>query len=104
MVRVLVLYTKPQDELAFEKHYQEVHLPLAKRLPGLQRFTVSRNVVPTNESEPYYLIAELDWIDTAALQEAFQSSEGRAVGQDIAEHLAKLSPGMRSMFYDVNEV
>ncbi len=104
MVRVLVLYSKPQDVQAFEQHYQEVHLPLANKLPGLQRFTISRNVVPTNDSEPYYLIAELDWTDIPALQEAFQSAEGQAVGQDIAQHLAKLSPDMRSMFYEVKEV
>lgn len=60
MVRILVLYNKPGDVQAFERHYREVHLPLAKTLPGLQRYTISRNLVPANESEPYYLVAELD--------------------------------------------
>jgi uncharacterized protein (TIGR02118 family) len=60
MVRVLVLYNKPEDAQAFEQHYREVHLPLVKTLPGLQRFTISRKILPLNESEPYYLIAELD--------------------------------------------
>src|SRR5260370_42160569 len=34
MVRVLVLYNPPEDAQAFERHYHEVHLPLAKTLPG----------------------------------------------------------------------
>jgi uncharacterized protein (TIGR02118 family) len=104
MVRVLVLYNKPEDAQAFDRHYREVHLPLAKALPGLQHYTISRNIVPTNESEPYYLVAELDWPDMVALQQAFQSPEGQAIEQDIANNLSGLSPGIRSMIYEVVEV
>jgi uncharacterized protein (TIGR02118 family) len=89
---------------AFEHHYQEVHLPLVKTLPGLQRFTISRKILPLNESEPYYLIAELDWTAMSALQQAFQSPEGQAIEQDIANHLARLSRGIRSMIYEVAEI
>jgi uncharacterized protein (TIGR02118 family) len=46
MVRVLVLYNKPEDTQAFEQHYLEVHLPLVKTLPGPQRFTISRKILP----------------------------------------------------------
>jgi uncharacterized protein (TIGR02118 family) len=104
MVRVLVLYSKPEDAQAFERHYRDVHLPLAKTLPGLQRYTVSRHIVPANESEPCYLVAELDWTDMDALQRAFRSPEGQAIGRDIAENLASLNPGMRSMIYEVETV
>jgi hypothetical protein len=54
----------------------------------LQQFTMSRNIVPANESASYYLVAELDWTDMAALQRAFQSPEGQAIGQDMANNLA----------------
>jgi len=70
-----------------------VHLPLAKTLPGLQRYTVSRNILPADKSASYYLVAELDWTDMAALQRAFQSPEGQAIGQDIANNLARLKSG-----------
>jgi uncharacterized protein (TIGR02118 family) len=56
MVRVLVLYNKPEGAQAFEQHYQEVHLPLVKTLPGLQRFTISRKILPLNQSERILLI------------------------------------------------
>ncbi len=78
MVRFLVLYDKPQDAAAFDRHYREVHVPMAEKLPGLRRYTVSHNPAPIRVSEPYYLLAKLDWDDMAALQQAFQSPEGQA--------------------------
>jgi hypothetical protein len=46
---------------------------------------------------------ELDWDDLSALQQAFQSHEGQATSQDLADHLARLSPGVRSMIYEVED-
>ena len=104
MTRFLILYNKPDDVHAFERHYQETHIPLAKKLPGLQRFTISRNVLPVPGGEPYYLVAELDWDNPTALQRALQSPEGQATAQDLGDHLARLSPGVRSMIYEVRDV
>jgi len=103
MVRFLVLYTKPHDIEAFERHYREVHIPLAKKLGGLRRYALSRNPARVHGGEPYYLVAELDWDDMAALQRAFQSPEGRATAADVA-NLARLSPGVHSMTYELEEV
>jgi uncharacterized protein (TIGR02118 family) len=60
MVRFLVLYDQPRDPGAFERHYRDVHIPLAKKLPGLRRYTISRSVAPVRGGEAYYLLAELD--------------------------------------------
>jgi uncharacterized protein (TIGR02118 family) len=78
-----------------------VHIPLAKKLPGLRRYTISRNHAPVRGDDPYYLVAELDWDDLAALQEAFRSPEGQATAQDVPK-LA--DTGVRSMIYEVEEV
>src|SRR5690348_16967605 len=59
MVRFLAAYDEPDDPDAFDRHYREVHIPLAKKLPGLRRYTVSCNPTPTRDREAYYLIAEL---------------------------------------------
>jgi uncharacterized protein (TIGR02118 family) len=40
LARFVVLYDTPSDIEAFERHYREVHIPLAKHLPGLRRYTV----------------------------------------------------------------
>ena len=44
MVRLLVLYNPPEDPAAFDKYYNEIHIPLAKQMPGLVRYTISRNL------------------------------------------------------------
>ncbi|HSS26015.1 MAG TPA: EthD family reductase [Mycobacterium sp.] len=41
MARLVVMYDTPSDVDAFERHYNDVHVPLAKRYPGLRRYTCS---------------------------------------------------------------
>ena len=85
MVRFIVLWRTPHDVEAFERHYREVHIPLAKKLLGLRRYTLARNPVPVRGGEPYYQVGELDWDDMKTLQAAFQSPEGQATAADIAD-------------------
>ena len=101
MVRFLVVYETPTDPAAFDEHYRQVHIPLAKKLPGLRRYTVSRDVAALR-GEPFYLVAELDWDDMDALRAAFASPEGQATAHDVAE----LAPDgrVRSMIFEVDEV
>jgi uncharacterized protein (TIGR02118 family) len=101
MVRFLVLYSQPKDAEAFDRHYRDVHIPLAKKLPGLRRYTISRDQAPVRGGEPYYLVAELDWDDMAALQRALQSPEGQAAARDVPTFA---SGGVRSMAYELEEV
>ena len=101
MVRFLVVYETPADPAAFDRHYQDVHVPLAKQLPGLRRYTLSRACTPVRGGEPFYLVAELDWDDMDTLRAAFASPEGRATAADVA----KLAPeGVRSVIFEVEEV
>ena len=37
-VRFLALYETPTEPEAFDRHYREVHIPLARQLPGLRRY------------------------------------------------------------------
>lgn len=60
--------------------------------------------MPTPGGEPYYLVAELDCDNLAALQRVLQSPEGQATAQDLEGHLAQLSPRLRSMIYEVEDV
>ena len=92
MVRFLAVYDKPDDPVAFDRHYRKVHIPLAKQLSRPRRYTVSRNPAPTRDREAYYLIAELDWDDMTGLQHAFQTPEGHACADDVAT----LAPKIRS--------
>ncbi len=37
MAQLLVMYKTPKDTAAFDKHYSEKHIPLAKKIPGIQK-------------------------------------------------------------------
>ncbi|MCU1642448.1 MAG: ethyl tert-butyl ether degradation protein EthD [Nocardia sp.] len=81
--RFVVMYDLPSDVEAFERHYWDVHIPLAKQLPGLRRYTVSRDAKPVI-GEPYYLVGMLDWDDVDALGQSFESEIGRQCATDVA--------------------
>jgi len=99
-VRFLALYETPTDPEAFDRHYREVHIPLGRRLPGLRRYAVGRDVVAVR-SAPYYLVAELEWDTMEELRAAFASPEGRATAADAAR-LQELAP-VRSMTFTVDD-
>ena len=97
-MRVLVLYNPPEDAAAFDKYYNEIHIPLAKQLPGLVRYTISRNLAANAQ---YYLIAELDWTDMASAQAALRSPEGAAAAADVAKFATTGAP---TLLFEVAEV
>jgi uncharacterized protein (TIGR02118 family) len=98
--RFLALYETPADPETFDRHYRQIHIPLLRRLPGLRRYTVSRDVAALR-GEPYYLIAELEWDAMDELRAAFASPEGRATAADAAL-LQELAP-VRRMIFTVEE-
>jgi uncharacterized protein (TIGR02118 family) len=102
MVRFLVLYDEPEDAEAFDRHYREVHIPLAKKLRGLRRYTISHNARGVRGGGAYYLVAELDWDDMDALERDFRTPEGEATAEDVAN----LAPEgrVRSMIYELEDV
>jgi uncharacterized protein (TIGR02118 family) len=102
MVRFIVIWKNtPTDIEAFERHYREVHIPLARRLPGLRRYTLSRNAAAVRGGGPPYLMAELDWDDLDALKRAFESPVGQATAEDVAS-LARETQ-VRSMIYELED-
>src|SRR5215469_1482397 len=82
MARMLVIYKTPQDTAAFDKHYFEVHVPLAKKLPGLRKYEVSRGPINALAGAEAYMVAELHFDDLAAIRTAFASEVGKACAAD----------------------
>ena len=85
--RLRVLWSAPLNPAEFDRHYREVHIPLALKLPGLRRYTLSRASPPTEDTGKPYLVAELDFDDLAALNAAISSPAGEAAAADGA-HLS----------------
>jgi uncharacterized protein (TIGR02118 family) len=84
MIQLTVLYGQPQDPVAFDRHYQEVHAPLAKKLPGLKGYTSNKSIsLNPQQQSPYYLIVDLYFENAQALQVALQSPQGQAAAGDL---------------------
>ncbi len=84
MARLLVMYKAPRDAAAFDKHYAEKHIPLAKKIPGVRKYEISTGAIATPAGpSDYRLIAMLQFDDVAAIQTAFASPEGQAAVADV---------------------
>jgi uncharacterized protein (TIGR02118 family) len=82
--KLLAMYKQPDDLDVFLKHYQDVHLPLVIKIPGLQKAVVNRidkNLM--GGPPPYFMIAELHFADQTAFEAAMASPENRAAGKDV---------------------
>ncbi len=102
MAQVMVMYKTPQDAAAFDRHYFEKHVPLAKEIPGLRKFEVSQGPVMTPLGPSgYHLIAVLQFDDVAAIQTAFASPEGRAAAADVQGFA---TGGVDMVLFDCREV
>jgi uncharacterized protein (TIGR02118 family) len=102
MAEVVVLYKTPKDPEAFDKYYAATHIPLAKKMPGLRKYMVSRGPVATPAGPSgIHLIATLTFDDMAAVQKAFGSPEGQAAAGDVGKFA---SGGADIMFFDTKEV
>ena len=83
MAKLVAVYRTPNDVEAFEKHYFETHVPLAKKMPGFKRYEVSKQPVSVVAGpDDVFLIGTVYFEDLEALQNAFASPEGRACAAD----------------------
>ncbi len=87
MVRLLVLYGQPKDPAAFDKYYHETHIPLAKKMRGLKKWTVGKVTGSADgQPSPYYYIADLYMENRAAFDELLASPEGKAAVADVPNY------------------
>jgi len=84
MARLVVMYKTPKDTAAFDKHYFDKHVALAKKIPGVRHYEVSRGAVATpGGPSGYHLVAVLRFDDMAAIQRGVSSPEGQAAVADV---------------------
>lgn len=102
MAKLLVLYKTPADPTAFDEHYFKRHVPLAKTIPGVQRYEVSAGPVGTpGGASPYHLAAILTFDSMAAIQAAFASPQGQATAGDLANFA---QAGAELLMFETKEV
>ena len=84
MAKLIALYNKPIDAMAFDKYYTATHVPIAKKVPGLRRYEVSDGPVSgVNGDSAYHLAAILTFDSLDALTQALRSPEGPATAADL---------------------
>ncbi len=82
MHKVIAIYGIPKDIAAFDQHYREIHTPLTKKMPGMQKFVVNRILGSPQGKPSQYLIAEMIFKDKETMEKAMASPEGRQSGKD----------------------
>ena len=94
-VKLVVLYTHPDDTDAFDRHYAGTHIPLVDKIPGLLRTETGQVRTALDGGEKtYYRITELYFADQGALRAGFGSDEGKATAADYQ----KIAPAGSRMF------
>jgi uncharacterized protein (TIGR02118 family) len=104
MAKMLVIYKTPADPAAFDRHYFDIHIPLAKQLPGLRRYDISTlpivNVLP---GEIPYRVATLYFDSLEAIRQAFASEAGKACAAD-RRLFAPADDDLTLLLFDVEAV
>ncbi len=84
MVTLTVLYGKPDDPAAFERHYAERHMPLVVAMPGLGRWEASKAISATGGGESAYYRTFTAWFETVEqLHQVLGSEQGVAASADV---------------------
>ena len=85
MTKIYALYRIPADPAAFERYYFDRHVPLAKTLPGLRSYEITRGpIAAVGGPAPYHLVATLSFDSRAAIDAALASPQGQATAGDLA--------------------
>jgi uncharacterized protein (TIGR02118 family) len=104
MAGMVVIYKKPADAQAFDKHYFETHIPLAKKIPGLKKYEISHGPITAIAGpSDVHLIATLYFDDLDAIKKAFASPEGQATAAD-RRRFAPDGSGVQMFVFDNREV
>ena len=104
MAKMIVIYKNPKDKESFEQHYFNVHIPLARQLPGLKKYEISDGAIasPTGHSETY-LVANLYFDSMEDIKKAFATEVGQQCALD-RKILAPTSDDVQIYLFDTIEV
>ncbi len=93
--KIIVLFGMPTDPAGFDEDYWKEHVPVAKKMPGLRKYTVNKVIPPPKGEQAYYQVVELEFDDMDALKKATSSQAGR----DSGKHGLKMATGGITFLY-----
>lgn len=83
MVRLIALYSQPDDTDAFDEHYRDVHAPIVSRYPRIRDVRLTKLAGVAGRAAPYYLMTEMVFDSYDDLDEALSSEAGAASARDL---------------------
>src|SRR5580704_10134591 len=99
-IKLVVLYPRPKDIEAFEKLYQQEHVPMAvEKLTGKTKFVATKVLASPQGTPPFYRVAEIHFRSMADL-EACAASDG---GRQALAHAVTISSGGPPIFLVAEE-
>jgi uncharacterized protein (TIGR02118 family) len=102
MIRLLVLYGHPNDPGAFDQYYRDKHIPIAKRMKGLKKWTIGKvQGTPGGEPSPYYYVADLYMESREDFEQLLASPEGQAAVADVPNYA---TGGVTFLYTEVEEI
>jgi uncharacterized protein (TIGR02118 family) len=98
--KLVVIYPCPKDVEAFEKIYQNEHVPMAvEKMAGKTKIVATKVVSSPQGPAPFYRIAEVHFPSMQAL-ETCAASEG---GKQTVAHAISISSGGTPIFLIAEE-
>ncbi|MEU1426562.1 EthD family reductase [Nocardia sp. NPDC005746] len=84
MYRLSILYGHPQDPAAFDEYYWNTHIPIAREMTGLKKWTIGHGEsADPSQPSPYYLVVGLYADSRAELEAVLASPQGQAAVADV---------------------
>ncbi len=83
MPRLIALYNVPDDPVAFDAHYRDVHSPIVARYPNLREVRLTSPAGVAGRPPPFHLMAEMFFDTSADLDGALMSEAGVESARDL---------------------
>ncbi len=104
MAQMIVIYKTPKNPPAFDRHYFEVHVPLARQLPGLRKLERSRGpIISLYGAGDVHLVVTLHFDSLSDINAAFTSECGRACAADRRQ-LARHANDVQMFLFDTQSL
>ncbi len=99
-VKIVVLYPRPKDVDAFEKVYQQEHVPMAvKNFPGKTKLVATKVLDSPQGTPQFYRAAEIHF----SSREALDASTATPGSKETIAHAVKISSGGPPVFLIAEE-
>ncbi len=98
--KFIAIYPRPKDIEAFEKAYQDEHVPMAvEKLSGKTKFVATKVLGSPQGTPPFYRIAEIHFPS----MEALQACAASAGAKETLAHAVSISTGGPPIFLVAEE-